>query len=285
MPNYSKLRKEWINQSRDELLELARDYQKKVLDVVHEQYLDLLDINGKKIVFNQKNMTTLSKLTKILTDLSNIEGDKLLDWFLEQFEKNTDLNKSYFSEIVKNHKKAYDDAYEKLWLRLGVVNGRWIQESTLFDVSRIIDPIKKIKAYTIKAIALGKSYNDFLKDTRRIINPVNAIGVIESHVRTNVYDTFQQVDRTFANDMAIGLDLNYALYSEGLMTTSRQFCIDRVGKVFTRAEIEGWKKLDWQGKPADYDPFVDVGGHNCTHTLDWITEDLAFIMRPDLKAL
>lgn len=283
MNKYSRKRNQWINSSREELLEIAKAYQQKLIEAINEKYIDMLDIEGKNIVFNTRNMLTLSKLSKLLDDIASKQGDALLEWFKNQFETNAEMQKGYFSDIISDIKKAYSKSYDNLFLRYGIINGIFLQESTLFDASRIKEPIKRIKALTIQAIAQGKSYKDFQKSNQKIISPKDKAGVIENHFRTTVYDTFQQVDRSFGNDMALELDLNYAYYSDGLQDTSRQFCIDRVGKVFTRQEILGWHKLNWQGKPSEYDPFTDVGGHNCTHTLDWITYDIAVLMRPDLK--
>lgn len=51
------------------------------------------------------------------------------------------------------------------------------------------------------------------------------------------------------------------LYSGGLIETSREFCIERDGKVFTLEEIQSWD--NGQGLPAD----VYLGGYNCRHDL------------------
>jgi len=51
------------------------------------------------------------------------------------------------------------------------------------------------------------------------------------------------------------------LYSGGLIETSREFCIERDGKVFTLEEIQEWD--NGQGLPAD----VYLGGYNCRHDL------------------
>jgi hypothetical protein len=72
------------------------------------------------------------------------------------------------------------------------------------------------------------------------------------------------------------LGLNYAVYSGTLKDNSRQFCEDRLNLVFTRAEIAGWAKLEFSGKPKiGYDPFHDCGGHNCRHHLNFITDQIA----------
>jgi hypothetical protein len=53
------------------------------------------------------------------------------------------------------------------------------------------------------------------------------------------------------------------LYVGNIMRTSRPFCIDRAGKVFTKKEIESWNDMWWDGKrgPA----MTYRGGWNCRH--------------------
>lgn len=87
-------------------------------------------------------------------------------------------------------------------------------------------------------------------------------------------------DGTQSTKTEIGL---YAIYSGGLTSDSRPFCEERNGKVYTRAEIETWRDLEWEQKPQNYNPFKDLGGDGCRHKLDWISKQLAEILRPDLK--
>jgi hypothetical protein len=53
------------------------------------------------------------------------------------------------------------------------------------------------------------------------------------------------------------------LYFGNLINTSRDFCIQRVGKVFTKKEIESWNDMKWSGKSGP--PLVNRGGWNCRH--------------------
>jgi hypothetical protein len=277
MNKWSKDRSKWVEDSRAEFLNIAADYQDALIKAIKDRYLASLNIRDGKITFDAKNMATIGRLDSELKKVADLKGDKLLEWFFEQTQKNGQQNKAYFTDIVgkKGIEKAYSLAMESILLRLGYDGKEFIKNGLLFDLSRVTDPIRKIKAETIKAISQGQSFFEFQKSISSFVTGGQNAGIIENHFRTNAYDTFQQIDRTISNNMAVSLDMNYAVYSEGLMTTSRKFCIDRVGKVFSRKEIESWRKLDWDGKNDNYDPLTDVGGYNCTHTLDFITDDLA----------
>jgi hypothetical protein len=84
------------------------------------------------------------------------------------------------------------------------------------------------------------------------------------------------------NESRKKLGLRFAIYQGGLRDDSRQFCIERNGKCYSESEIQKWEKLDFQGKSENYNPFYDCGGANCIHRLDWISDELAKRLRPDL---
>ena len=284
MNQYSDDRKKWIDTTREDFLKIAQKYQDDIVKVIKDKYIRLLDLKDGNIVFSAKNMATLSMMDAQLKKVADLRGDELLKWFYDQVIKNAELNKGYFTEMVGKTgvEKALNAALKQVLMSLGYDGERFIKDSGLYALSRVSDPIRKIKAETIKAISAGVSWANYAES---ITNLVQKSGVIENHFRTNAYDTFQQVDRKIGFNMATGLGMKYAKFSEGLMTTSRSFCKKNVGKVFTFDEIEAWKDQEWDGKNENYDPVTDVGGYNCTHTLDFITERLAFILRPELKKI
>jgi hypothetical protein len=281
MTQYSKLRTEWIDESRTELLNFAKSYQKAMLNAILEQWGPGLQLKDGKFIFSVGNIGKVTELEKLLKSIAGLEGEKLLKWFLNQTQKNALLNLKYFNVIVPDKaplaQKSYTTALEKILMSFGYDGKQFSKNGVLFDLAMTGDPIRKIKAEAIRAISAGQSFKDYLKKMDIFIKgDPKKEGVIESHFRTNAYDTFQQVDRQIGNQMADALELNNAVYSGTIMETTRAFCKDKVGKVFTRQEILAWSKQDWQGKPSEgYDPIRDVGGYNCTHQLDWISDSMA----------
>lgn len=99
---------------------------------------------------------------------------------------------------------------------------------------------------------------------------------------SKVHDLYSQYQRIGKNEVRKELGLRFAIYQGGLVDDSRHFCIERNGKCFSEIEIEQWKYLDFKGKPENYNPFYDCGGNNCRHRFDWISDQLAKRLRPDL---
>ncbi|WP_234733401.1 hypothetical protein [Tellurirhabdus bombi] len=83
-------------------------------------------------------------------------------------------------------------------------------------------------------------------------------------------DLLYTFSRGYAKTVAEGLNLKHYYYMGTQIATSRSFCIDRLGKVYTEAEVEAWADLIWSGKMAGTTKktiFWYLGGYRCKHRL------------------
>jgi hypothetical protein len=154
-------------------------------------------------------------------------------------------------------------------------------------------------------VTSGQSLTDFRKIIKeKIVGNKEVIGGFEKYYRTYAYDTYQQYDRAYGNQMATEFKLDYAIYQGGLINDSRDFCRDHENHVYTRDEVANFGKWTYEkaknistfndpgsqsGIPSyiksnkNYDPFTDCGSYNCRHQLSWITKQAAERLRPELK--
>ena len=82
--------------------------------------------------------------------------------------------------------------------------------------------------------------------------------------------------------------MKFFIYNGGLIKSSRAFCIVRNGKVFANMEAEEWENdptLTAIPSKENYTWYIERGGYNCRHSIDFIAEDIALVLRPDLKNL
>ena len=85
------------------------------------------------------------------------------------------------------------------------------------------------------------------------------------YARQMVVDTVMQFDASInvAAGRAIGAD-KWKYYGD-VIETSRPFCEQHAGDVWTEDQIrETWQSQNWAGK-ADGDPFIVRGGYQCRH--------------------
>lgn len=63
------------------------------------------------------------------------------------------------------------------------------------------------------------------------------------------------------------------LYVGGLVDESRDFCIERAGHEFFYEDGKSWDDMWWKGKIEGVPFFIQVGGYNCGHHIEWIKDD------------
>lgn len=62
------------------------------------------------------------------------------------------------------------------------------------------------------------------------------------------------------------------LYVGGLIDESRDFCVERDGHEFTYDQGKEWDDLWWKGKIEGVPFFIQCGGYNCRHHIEWVEE-------------
>lgn len=235
-------------------------------------------LNPKTIrLFNQaygsySNSTRIELAKSILMDIQTIIEDN------SKFYKAT-------SPIAVSQTEAIKLIVNR---RLGIdANGKFIKNgymsSLLNDAGLKSDLQKHIFKEMFKSTgpeALKKSIKLFIEGTDK------KLGNFERHYKTLSFDVYAQLNSYTGALYAEKLGMKYFIYNGGLIETSRDFCRHRNGKVFSNDEAEDWvKDSDLTAIPSKetYNWIIDRGGYNCRHTIDFIAQEVAFSLRPDLK--
>lgn len=128
-------------------------------------------------------------------------------------------------------------------LRLDVVNkmqGAFIGDSSLNDFRKAIEN------------STSRKFHDFVE--------VNSVAVL--------FNTYNGANYHFAKKY----DYNKFTYEGGLIAESREFCQERDGKEFWIYQGKEWNDLEWRGKIPGVDFFVQCGGYNCRHWLEYFKD-------------
>lgn len=142
------------------------------------------------------------------------------------------------------------------------------------------------RQFAMQQMSMGTSFADVRDATESFIIGTNQkLGVVDNFnlVQHRVQDVFAEADRTMSNEYANQLQLNYFIYQGGEIKTTRAFCEERNGNVYTREEGASWNSLQWEGQKEGNNIFIDGGGYNCRHYLDWISYELAKQLRPNIE--
>lgn len=265
----------------DEILEdlikgTKRSYarlDKLIYDSILEYLVENLSISDKGVRFTQSNIGVINKL-EVTGNSFGRTIKKIFDFILKGINK-------LLGVTVKDLKK-YDVRAEKTGVR---VTDRLLTHAAtslnqVLDLSIIYADIKQT-ALTL----LSRPEGIDLRTMRTVLkNKVIGQGISQRYYSRWTADIYSQYQRVGANEVRKDIGLRFAIYQGGLIESSRSFCEQRNGKVFHEDEVNSWSNLNFTGKPeTGYSPITDLGGYNCRHRLDWISDEMAFRLRPELK--
>ena len=280
-----KKRSTLVNKLSEGLEDKVKETELALFREVVDEFIDKLDRENGKILNNLHNKRMIALFDGVYTSFAEKYGIAIASGIVSGVQQLFDFNTQYFSAFESETKLVPITNEVKVVLEgwLGIDSKGKLQEngylSTLIQDTTVRNSIKDL---IVRAIVSGNGLTETraqLKDT--IVGDKTNLGAMQKHYRNFVYDTFSQVDRTAAKITADKLELNYAIYEGGLIETSRQFCKERNGKVFSRTEIA---KFDPKtAKQPNYNPFTDLGGWSCRHHLNYIPDILAKALRPDLN--
>lgn len=260
--------------------------QDKFYEYVREFYERELSTDGKHVKKTTRNYAKLHGIEGLAREFADKEAAEVIKKMALAFSSLVTVNEDYFGGVAHVRNKLKQDIRNELLTRYGIAtSGRQlkiIKGGWLHGLSRVEDPFRRVQEVGIKAVAQGVP----LEQLRREIKQATyspGVRTVKHHFRTNANDAYAQFDRTTQVAYADNLGLRAFIYEGGLIDTSRPFCEERNGQVFTIEEAQQWINMDWKGKNKDYDPLRDMGGHNCRHHPSFISAALAIRLRPDLE--
>jgi hypothetical protein len=97
-----------------------------------------------------------------------------------------------------------------------------------------------------------------------------------AHAKQMASDTIRQYHQETTLVKAEVAGITSFLYYGNAMKTTRDFCLEHMGNMYTREEIDSWDDMDWDGKSGP--AMTHRGGYNCRHMWrpvrpEWVTEE------------
>jgi len=91
---------------------------------------------------------------------------------------------------------------------------------------------------------------------------------------TYAHDSLMAFYSTIHQKKSKDAGMTHQLYYGSIIGSTRKFCAERAGKVFSNEEVDSWNKLDWDGKKPG-NVWINRGGYRCRHHLqpvmpEWI---------------
>lgn len=301
-----KKKEAFFDEARAKLQGTALKLQLNLFEEIISEIIPKLDVKNGILLDNANNFRLISELDKVY----NIFNVKVAGTILPQINAgiNTIVNfgTDYFSLAITDLPSMFDKIIEGARvltdLKLGLRTGRMIRGGQLMSMLRI-DPIE-LKQLLSKAVTSQMSMKEFIGVIKDAINGTDVKkGLLDRQLNRFAYDTYQQYDASYNKKLAEEFEMKYFIYQGGIIKDSRDFCVCHNNKVFSIEESELW--AEWKPSDCDtypegwpkandlsehpsymdypgYDPLVDRGGYNCRHIIGYISDDLAYKLRPDL---
>jgi hypothetical protein len=116
-------------------------------------------------------------------------------------------------------------------------------------------------------VAGATSFSDFVDTIKTALTGLETTGGVplSSYAGRYAQDSVMNFYQTMNLNLARRAKLTKFLYYGNVSKTTRAFCIARVGKTFTKEQIDKWNSYSWKGKSCDV--WICRGGYNCRHHL------------------
>lgn len=251
------------------LTSMERIQRNKFNDIV--SLLDMLDYQGGSLVVNEANLLRIEALVEEIKGvLTGSEFEKAVGTLMNEFDEQAVLNFAYFEEI--------DSAFSIPSISTAIVKERQAATiASLLDSTNqyLSNPTREALS---SAIQSGSSRQDLINTLRTLVQGDKDIdGRLLRSTRLVVSDAFALNDAAVSETIAENLQLEWYLYTGGLIDTTRPFCKARNGKFFHKTEVEKWSTLTWNGKMPNTNAqtiFLTRGGYNCQHSLLPVSESI-----------
>ena len=259
----------------DKIARLDSIPKKFVTQVEEAQYAILDNI---LVLMNKLSLTKdgLVEMTVANLNVADKINQKLYDVFLrsDYIGAVTDFASSFDIQKKANDKyfkKAFPD-----YTPSDFANGVFLASkknaieslSTSTVATKFLEPLRQTMD---NIVSNGLSFKDAVQQVRDYaVGDGESAGKLLQYSKQIAYDTIATADRAYTSAVAEDLGLEWFFYAGGLITTSREFCIQRHNEYYYYKEVEDWASLEWDGKIETTTPqniYQNLGGWNCNHAL------------------
>ena len=253
--------------------------QKELYQMLVDKYLETLTVDADgKIIFNAKNISRANDLSKTWTEFQTKHYQPVINEFAKDLLSIVDVEAGYFLAVGKEFDIAVSFAKttELISKQIGIdiATNELIKDGYLWRLVEGAEVKGQVMDLVMQNVSAKSSFKDLKAGLETLVKGDETTnGAMQRYLRTYAYDSFSNVQRSIDLNIADTYQFNSFIYSGDIIKDSREFCVERVNGVYTRADLEEWNGQDWAGKNPDVPVEISLGGYNCRHTLMWIPDE------------
>lgn len=278
-----------INELETGLDKRVQALQKDLYELVRDVLSVSLDVQDGKVKPGKRNVLKSAQLEEVFNRFERLRIHDELGQFASELLSVATMTGGYFLLIGETHSQSMiEKQVEIIRSVIGIdPRGNIVTDGYLHRLGKGAEVRQFIRDFVVQSIVSQRTLKELFEGLKNlIIGATDEDGALQKYWRLYAYDTYNQAHEIANLGMASELGLQYFIYQGSIIQTSRKFCVKRAGKVFSKTEALTWKNdpdLIDPKTAASYNPFIERGRYNCRHFLNWISEDLAAHMRPELK--
>lgn len=269
-----------IKKLTNDLVKDIKALEVSVFNEIQKSVLDKISTTDGEVKRTKGNLAKLSTL-KSIERRTRKDKAKLVKKALKGMREQIALAAEYYREITGKSRLSENQTVKEFFnAKMGINDRGMVTRGPLFNLVNNGDEFRSIQN-AVQSGVMSRAPVGAFKETAQnafTSSPNSFANTLSSTLRTTFAENEREVDKQYADE----LDFQFYQYTGGLVNLTRDFCEEKVGKVFHESEIYAWAAQSWKGKSNPYDPFVDVGGYNCLHTLRPITVEMARLRGKDV---
>ena len=282
LPNITDLKKiargrsSFLRAAEAGLMAKTRTQERKLNSYVLRTFIPSLQIRNNRVINTAANLKKVNKASGLKSFIKEVVNFALFEYYEKQFEGVNKHSNRYYGPF-----EPTPAAQSRIIGRGQTITNGFVDE--LFDNNEVVRGLQQTIRNNIITETRTTDLSALLTD--QIKGKGDKLGGLTSYHYKNGYDEFQGYSRSLDEQFSKELNLNYAYYAGGKITTTRVFCDERSGNIYNRETILSWNDTpaDWQGRKENNNILIDMGGWNCRHDFDWVSWPLARRVDPNME--
>lgn len=261
---------EFANELERLTLAFEKAYDKALLELISEIIVWAAEnMNLGEITTEQAISENIAQVTQLRSQLRALITHSELEKVIKAYILEFGIVAAKIDKYMMNISSAYSVTKG---LRLTLINGIQLATDSLLNAgldTAVLNPVQNL----LNRAAIGNMNLSAL--TKMLKKEIGKNAPQIRYAKQIASDALHVFVRQYQNVGAEKLGLQHYVYAGTAIATSRPFCKTRIGKAFSKQDVEKWPKLDWEGKNAATDAksiFWLCGGYNCRHQLRPISE-------------
>lgn len=294
-----------IDRLDDLLSRLVLTSQESLRRLILAEILPLLSAVDGNVKNTYSNLSAAQRVLDVFTQWVEKDGQKLADAIAGAVIDAHQASRVYYgasmigAKTQKQVDKAMNRSLKSTIRRYGIEAGKKkvAAKAGGYIISTIADQAisNSIETVIRNSVISEGPLSKLRQDIGIELGRGSGAGVLERTLADQLPQPALKAEREISIEVSQALQLNFAFYQGGEIQTTRPFCSERNNKVFSREEITKFGTAQdkyggytnksagkFQGKTKVYNPLLDLGGYNCRHSYDWISDELAKVFRPEL---